>query len=192
MLPLPPFGLWVPVLALYAVALLLAVAALAEGEDTPRARVHFFLSVLGLGVFTYYQGRSVLGGLMMAGYPGRADSRAVRGRSAAGRSPGAAKADRLLAGSLLFLLAVCVPSLASVAPAWYGHIAAKVRVTRRGETDVVMRDALFLRRHFRPGDKVLIMSYTSGLYHALTGTTNPLGIPSDSEFDLSTGHRQGG
>jgi len=182
MLPMPGFGLWVPVIVIYAVALLLAVAALVEGEDTPRARLYFFLPVLGLGVFTYYQGRSVLDSLMMASYPAVlllvlfADDLRRRLPARAGA------ADRVLAGSLLFVLVFSVPSLVTVAPAWYGNISAKVLVTQKKQTDVVMRDALFLQRFFRPGDKVLIVSYTSGFFHALTRTTNPLDIPGDSEL----------
>lgn len=184
MLPMPPYGLWVPVVFIYAVALHLALVALVEGAATPRARLYFFLPVLGLGVFTYYQGRSVLGGLMMAGYPAIlllvlfADDLRRRPPARAGG------VYRVLAGALLFLLVISVPSLVTVAPSWYGHISAKVSDTQQGQADVVMRDAIFLQRFFRPGEKVLIASYTSGLYHALTGTTNPLDIPSDSELIL--------
>lgn len=178
MRPMPAFGLWVPIVVVYAAALLLAAAALAEGEDTPRARLYFFLPVLGLGLFTYYQGRSVLDGLMMSGYP--AVLLLALFADDLSRRPGAA--NRVLAGSLVFVLSFSVPSLAAVAPAWYRMIDEKVRVRREGRTDVVMRDAKFLQRHFRPGDKVLIMSYHSGLLHALTGTTNPLAIPGDSEL----------
>ena len=181
MLPMPPFGLWVPVVVVYAVALLLAVAALVQGEAAPRARLYFFLPVLGLGVFTYHQGRSVLSGLMMASCPAVL-LLALFADDLRRRSRRAGAADRVLAGWLLFALAFSVPSLVAAASSWYGLVAAKVRTTRRGQADVVMRDAQFLRRHFRPGDKVVIMSYTSGFYHALTGTTDPLDIPSTSEL----------
>ena len=181
MLPMPHYGLWVPVLIIYAAALLLAVAALAEGEDTPRARLYFFLPVFGLGIFTYYQGRSVLASLMMAGYPALL-LLALFADDLRRRRPRAGTADRILAGSLLFLLVLSVPSLATVAPDWYRNIAAKARVTLQGPTDVMMNDATFLQRYFRPGDKVLIASYASGFYHALTRTTNPLDIPGDSEI----------
>ena len=182
MVPMPFYGLWVPIVVIYAAALLLAAAALVEGEQTPRARLYFFLPVLGLGVFTYYQGRSVLDALMMASYPAILLLALFADDLRRRLSPGVVTAERVLAGTLLFVLVFSLPCLATVAPSWYGSIAEKVRVTREGRADIVMQDAQFLRRFFRPGEKVLIASYTSGLYHALTETTNPLDIPGDSEL----------
>jgi hypothetical protein len=184
MLPMPRFGLWVPVLVVYAAALLLSLAALREGDDTPRARIHFFLSVLGLGLFSYYQGRSVVGNLMAAGYPAILIVVLFTGelyRRMPSRPPAA---EQLLALALLTLLGFSVPALAAVTPAWIGIIAEKVRVTRRGGESEVLRDARFLRTYVRPGQEVVIMSYNSGLHHLLTRTTNPLDIPGDSELVL--------
>ena len=182
MLPMPHFGLWVPVLVMYAAALLLSLAALVDGDDTPRARVLFFLSVLGLGLFTYYQGRSHVGNLTAAGYPfvliGVLLASDLRGRTVT-RSPAA---ERLLTFTLLTLLCFSVPALAAVAPAWIRGIAEKVRVTMSRTESDVLRDARFLRHYVRPGQEIVIMSFNSGLHHLVTRTTNPLDIPGDSEL----------
>ena len=188
MLPMPHFGLWVPVLVIYAAGLLLSLAALAEGEDTPRARLCFYLSVLGFGLFTYYQGRSTLGNLFAAGYPAillvvllASDLRRLA-------LPRTQAADRLLSFTLLALLLYSVPALATVAPAWVRAIAGKVRVTMGKEKSEVLRDAEFLRHYVRPGQEVVIMSFNSGLHHLLTQTTNPLDIPGDSELVFRKDH----
>ncbi len=182
MLPMPPFGLWVPVLVVYAAGLLLSLAALVEGDDTPRARIWFYLSVLGFGLFTYYQGRSALGNLMAAGYP--AVLLVVLAASDLLRrpSPPLRGADRLLGFTLLALLCYSLPALATVAPDWVRGIAWKLEVTKSGEEGQVYRDAKFLRDHVRPGQELVILSYNSGFHHLVSQTTNPLDIPGDSEL----------
>ena len=182
MWPMPRFGVWVPVLLVYAAGLQIALVALLEGEETPRARIFFFLSILGLGIFSYYQGRSSLGNLASAAYPaillGVLFTHAI-GRRAASRAPAA---DRLLTLTLTALLLFSVPALAVIAPAWVGGITEKIRYTRSGQEDEVLRDAAFLRTWVKPGQPLVLLSYQSGLFHLLSRTINPLDIPSDSEL----------
>jgi hypothetical protein len=182
MLPMPHFGLWVPVLTIYAAALLLSLAALVEGDDTPRARTFFSLSVLGLGLFTYYQGRSNLGTLTSAGYPAVLIGVLLAGDLRRRTLPRPPAADRILSLTLLALLCFSVPALATVAPAWVRGITEKVRVTMKNEEGEVLRDARFLRQHVRPGQEFVILSYNSGLHHLLTQTTSPLDVPGASEL----------
>jgi hypothetical protein len=182
MLPMPPFGLWVPVLTIYACALLLSLVALARGEATPRARILFFLSVLGVGLFSYYQGRSSLGNLMSAGYPAVVVGVLLAGDVRRQATLHLRPADRLTAFVVLVLLWYSVPALATVAPDWIRGIGNKIRITRNGWENEVLKDAKFLRYYVRPGQEIVIMSYHSGLHHLLTRTTNPLDIPGDSEL----------
>ena len=182
MLPMPRFGLWVPVLLIYAASLLLSLVALVEGEDTPRPRLLFFLSVLGLGIFTYYQGRSVLGNLLAASYPAILLFVLLSDDVRRNAAPHGRPADRLLSITLLALLFYSVPALATIAPDWVHAIDAKIRVTKSGETTEVLRDIEFLRHYVRPGQEIPILSYNSGVHHLMTQTTNPLDIPSDSEI----------
>lgn len=182
MLPMPRFGIWVLVLLVYAAGLLLSLAALVEGEETPRARLSFYLSVLGLGIFTYYQGRSNLGNLTAASYP--AVILIVLFASDLGRRaiPRTRAPDRILAFTLTVLLLYSVPALAAVTPGWVRGIVEKIRITRSGQEGEVLRDARFLRHYVQPGQQVVIASFNAGLHHLLTRTTNPLDIPGDSEL----------
>jgi hypothetical protein len=182
MLPMPRYGIWVPVLGLYATGLLVSMAALLEGDERPRARLYFYLSVLGLGLFTYYQGRSVLSGLMAVSYPAVVLLVLLADDLRRQACPRGWASDRILSGSLLAFVAFSVPALATVAPAWVRHIDEKIHVSRQGSTDTVLRDGEFLRRHLRPGEEVLIMSLNSGLYHLMTRTVEPLDIPGTSEI----------
>jgi len=182
MLPMPRFGLWVPVLVIYAAGLLRSLIALIEGEDTARARIFFFLAVFGVGIFSYYQGRSALGNLLAAGYPAILLFVLLADDLRRNIVPQTRAAERLLSVTLLALLFYSVPALATVAPDWVRAITGKIHVTLSGEETEVIRDAKFLRHYVRPGQEVVIMSYNSGLFHLLTQTTSPLDIPGDSEL----------
>jgi hypothetical protein len=183
MLPMPRFGLWVPVALVYAAALLRSLVALMEGEDTPRVRLLFFLSVFGLGIFSYYQGRSVLGNLLMAGYP--AVLILVLLASDLQRATGfrSRSADRLGSVVLLALLLYSVPALAAAAPAWVRSIATRAAAATAGKQEnQVLKDARFLQRSVRPGQEIVILSLHSGVLHLLTQTTDPLDTPGQSEL----------
>jgi len=58
MLPMPPMGAWVAIIAVYLLALSVGVAAFALNRATATTGTLIFLAVLGIGLFTYYQGRS--------------------------------------------------------------------------------------------------------------------------------------
>ena len=183
--PMNPFGLWVAVVLVYAAALLRSLAALADGEDTPRARLYFYLPVLGLGLFSYYQGRSVLGNLLASSYPAMLLCILFAGdlrRRQLSRVP---DADRLAAFSLLALLCFSLPSLAAISPKLIGHIAEKVRFTRSRQEGDVLKDARFIRYYVKAGGDAVMMSKHSGLLHLITRTTNPLGVPGASEILFS-------
>ena len=58
MLPMPFPATWVVVVLVYLSGLAYAAHALSEKKNTPRAHLVFLLSILGAGLFSYYQGRS--------------------------------------------------------------------------------------------------------------------------------------
>ena len=69
MLPMPWPGTWMLVIAVYLVGLTFAGMAHASGTSNPRARAIFLVSVLGLLLFSYYQGRSHRAVLILAWWP---------------------------------------------------------------------------------------------------------------------------
>lgn len=182
MLPMPRFGLWVPVLAIYTIGLLRALIPLLDGRSQPRDQLSFLLSVLGLGLFTYYQGRSVVWNLTIAAYPAVL-LLALFADDLRRAAPGAGqRAERSLLVILLAMFFFSVPALAIITPGWVRNVAGKIEISRRGESTDVLRDIRFLQGLVRPGEKVHIMSYQSGLFHLMTRTTSPLDIPGESEM----------
>ncbi len=58
MLPMPWWGGWQAVIAIYLAGFALAASALTDGRRSPRNTLIMAVSVMGLGLFSYYQGRS--------------------------------------------------------------------------------------------------------------------------------------
>ena len=182
MLPMPRFGLWVPVLAVYALGLLRSIIALVDGEDRPRDRIHFLLAVLGLGLFSYFQGRSAFGNLLLASWPAILLLSLFTEELARTATSRRQIAERVLHVTLLALLFFPVPVIARITPGWLRYVAEKIETSRRGDVSDVLRDSRFLQEQLRPGEEVHIMSYQSGIFHLATRTTNPLNIPGATEL----------
>ncbi len=69
MLPMPWPGTWMAVIAIYLSGVTFAALAHARGGGDSRTRAAFLLSVLGLMLFSYYQGRSHRAVLILAWWP---------------------------------------------------------------------------------------------------------------------------
>lgn len=69
MLPMKPIDLWNIMLYVYFAVFLGSVIALLNGRVTAKDKFRFFLSILGVGIFIYYQGRSHLLNLFPTSYP---------------------------------------------------------------------------------------------------------------------------
>lgn len=69
MLPMPWPGAWMAIIALYLIGLACAALDHAKGACTGRSRAMFLVSVLGLLLFSYYQGRSHRAVLILAWWP---------------------------------------------------------------------------------------------------------------------------
>jgi hypothetical protein len=69
MLPLPWPGAWMAVIAVYSIGLAYAALQHDNALALPRARAVFMLSILGLLLFSYYQGRSHRAVLILAWWP---------------------------------------------------------------------------------------------------------------------------
>jgi hypothetical protein len=70
MLPLPTeVHPWMSILGIYLLMLLVAINAWNRGKTGVRVNMYFYLSILGLGLFVYYQGRSHILNLVTVCWP---------------------------------------------------------------------------------------------------------------------------
>jgi len=58
MLPLPQVHVWIAVFIVYLCGLVYSIKSLINGENQERGKIIWLLSILGIGLFTYYLGRS--------------------------------------------------------------------------------------------------------------------------------------
>jgi hypothetical protein len=69
MVPMRGLDLWNIVIAIYLFVLFSCLAALIRKRATVLHRYYFFIAVFGLGIFSYYQGRSLMPCLFPVSYP---------------------------------------------------------------------------------------------------------------------------
>lgn len=157
MLPMPVFGLWNLVALIYATGLLYACAAFFNRHDSYSARMILSLSVMGIGLFAYYQGRSHPGCLAACSYPAilltavfcdRLISRSRTTRFAGPSLPG------YVGAFLLFFLGYCgiftIPESLSILP--------RYRLNLDGRTSGIRTENVaFIRNHSTDREPVVIL-----------------------------------
>jgi len=187
--PMPFAHPWTIVLLVYAAGLLRAVWALVEGKASVRASTVFFLCVMGGGLFSYYQGRSVDATLLP--YPAVlvtvlfADSLAHRIRGAGAWS------DRLLLAGILFAWTLSLVGLGRNLPGLYANTRDRLARALGGEETAVIRGIAMLKRNVTPGQEVLMLSGFSGIFSLETDTRSPpLGLPGGNELILREDYRR--
>jgi hypothetical protein len=182
-LPLPLFGYWYLVAFVYLVGLARAIGDLVRGTHSPLTSAYAHLSLLGCGLFSYYQGRShplvLLGVLWPASILVTMLAEEARRTAAQGNL-----AARVTAAALVAAL-----TLPPIYAAFNGRILYRYIVSQRptiagGASTPVIRNAEFIRQHTKPGERVFILSYLSGVYHLESRTVPPLNVPGASELFL--------
>jgi len=182
MLPMPLIHPWNFVLLIYAVGLSHSARYLIASEDTTKARMTFLLSVLGLGVFLYYQGRSHDFNLLHIMYPALillvlcADDLFKRIKS------GSRDALELVVFGLITLL--LVSSNLSFSDNY--HAVQEITAIRQQNNlpTNVTKNIEFIKENTHPGERVLFVSPNEGIYYAETKTESALNIPGYAELIL--------
>ena len=179
MLPLPrQLDPWMSALGVYLIGLLAALAAWRQRLPRAKADVLFYLSMLGLGLFVYYEGRSHVLNLVTVCWPAvlivaiLADEvlRAIRARLL---SMGEIW---LPIAATSFLLLACA-SFAARAPQLL-HDAARQYATRGVTEETFVRSEIALIRERAAGRrKCLIISQRQGIYYAESELGSPLKGP---------------
>ncbi len=165
MLPMPLPGIWILVVLVYLAGLARGLAALGTGDPSPRPALVFFISILGCGLFSYFQGRSHPLVLLLAWWPALVllpllldealDYLRLQPRS-------------VLAYATVGVLGWCMigsaASLIESAPK-LGTVISQQLATIGDPHSPVTDDAQLLVRHVARQDKLLILSYRASLVH---------------------------
>jgi hypothetical protein len=178
MLPAPWPGLWMLVLIAYAAGLARAAAVRLNGTPGPRDSMILLLSVLGLGLFTYYQGRSHLQCLRLAAWPVFLllalflDGLLDRMRAGPGRVLELCLASALvwlLAGSAVSLATLSYPDGRPVVFQFAGHLR---RVFAREQPSLAGVEH-WIRGQVKPGETMVYLGRGEAYWHLRTGIAAP-------------------
>jgi hypothetical protein len=186
-LPMPSMGPWNIVMLIYTLGLTYAVMILLRRKGTPRDISIFMLSVLGVGLFSYYQGRSADTSLTAVWYPA-----ILLLILAADYSLNSFKRNQW---RTYVSLVVLVPSAVIICCAFFGVMSAGYslypaiydRLTTPGNA-VTIAGINFIDSNCRQGEPVLILSSNAGVYYAEGETVNPLNGPGFGELFLKRDH----
>lgn len=184
MIPMPLWHPWNLVALVYTAGLLHSLSLLVERRVTPRSGLIFYLSVLGFGLLSYYQGRSHDDCLIGPSYPAvilitiYADTLLARVHQK--RFPGERPALIFLVSLLLF----CTASFVNEAPGIASFIATRVTAPAKKESTYLKRTVDSIRNNVSNGEEALLLSYHSGILSLATGTPCPVQVAGPSEMVL--------
>jgi len=171
--------MWGFVLIIYVIGLAVAFCACVRGRVNWLTPVTLMTSLLGIGIFGYFMGRSAESNLVGVAYPAvlLAGILCAEGEVLTRRGKLPASASFFLLPSKLalfwwaFLLVAALPDLLATS----GRV---VRDWRSEEQTPLRANAAFVTERVRPHEEgVFFLSNDSGIYYYLSDTVRPLTIP---------------
>jgi hypothetical protein len=175
---------WAFVLSIYVIGLAVAFCACVRGKTNWLTPVTLMISLLGIGIFSYFMGRSAESNLIMVAYPAvlLAGILCAEGEvlTRLKRLPASARFCLLPSKLALFwwafLLVAALPDLLPTS----GRV---VRNWSSVEQTPLRTNAAFVAQRVQPHeDGVYFLSNHSGIYYYLSDTVRPLRIPNTIEL----------
>jgi hypothetical protein len=177
---------WMMILATYLVGLVAACAFSRQRATSWRTPFLVMLSVLGVGLFAYFTGRSAESNLVAVSYPAilvmgllLSETRTLM---ALGELP-------RLAWTLLLPVALILSWWAVVSLLALPNLLAQsggVLANWHDAADTPFAtNVAFLRQRLAPGEEVLMLSNQSGFYSYLSATRCPMDLPGPGELPFS-------
>lgn len=189
MLPMKLVHPWNLVILIYIVGISHSARYIIEKENTLRSRMIFLLSILGAGIFVYYQGRSHDWNLLHIWYPALI-LLTICADDLFFKIKGSVRSKNLdfmeLSIFALIILLIISSNLSFLSTYNVVQDVTKIRqdAIKSGNSTDITKGVEFIKENTFPGEKVLILSFNTGIYHVGSLTTAPLSIPGFSELFL--------
>lgn len=192
MMPIPrQIHPWMSVLGIYLLGLIIALMSWYQHIESIRADIIFYLSLLGLGLFVYYQGRSHVLNLFSVCWPAlmiiaiTAESTLKRIR------------QRTLPLTEIWSPITAVTLLLMCTTTFITHVPRMVREMqyRFATRHVIMQpfianELAFIKQHASSKHECLILSQRQGIYYAESGLASPIKGPGIIETFLKLDERR--
>src|SRR3989304_8991049 len=156
MFPMPILHPWNLVILTYVIGLLYSFSFLMEKNESIKAKMVFYLSILGVGVFSYYQGRSHDLNLLHVCYPAiiiltiLTDCLLQRIREGGGYN------DKSAFAAIIFLMLFSVASIVGNYPVILRMIMTQLNDIGSGNPQNVAQNAVFIKKNTEKGEQVFI------------------------------------
>ena len=185
LIPLPPpLHFWGIIALLYLVGLIISIRALLTQKVVYSDKIILMLSLLGIGLLIYYEGRShdyTLFGpsypafILLALYTERLYTHITASKTFL-------LGHALIFTLLLFVISAAPFSVLSNLPTYAADVKKVVSGYATKDTTSYATNITFIRHHTHEGEAVLILArHKDGLYHAETGTYAALTLPSSTD-----------
>lgn len=171
MMPMPLFHPWNLVALIYLVGLAYSFINLLRRDNYYRNIIVFLLSILGAGMFVYYQGRSHSWNLLGIAYPAVILLVVFAEDLINGiKEYGIKKYQNLIfVMIIMYFLSFSIFSVIENSPAIYNIINKRISAVNDNSSDT-KKNLDFIRRYTVPGEKIFILSGNEGVYYAESHT----------------------
>lgn len=179
MLPMPLYPYpWMSILGIYLIALLVAVQSWVTKPQDKNSDLLAFISLLGFGLFLYYEGRSHPLNLITVCWPALMLIAIVADRVLRAVRTNIMSWQHILFPilALSVLLFCCIPFVSFINQLMNKAIV-QLEARKESEDELVSDELAFIRKHSKPGDECLILSLRQGIYYAATGLRSPIAGP---------------
>lgn len=183
-MPLEPSP-WMVLLGIYLLGLLVAAKLWAFKPQSKDAELLSFISMLGLGLFVYYEGRSHDYNLVTVCWPAFVLLSILADRVLRAVRAGLLSQWHLLLPIAVLSVLLFCSSIFLFASVKLGEQAVIAFKYRKIPADQLVSDELnFIRIHTKPGNECVILALRQGLYYTATGTSSPIPGPGYIEMLL--------
>jgi len=180
MLPMPLIHPWNFVAIVYMAGIVISILAIYYKKNSIQNTMLFLVTIMGCGLFSYYQGRSHNNVLSLAWYPAFIVLAILIDRYWR-RLSKKISVERIFLGIIICCMMFTGLSLFDNGQ----RIIKRVEQNWKGNgVTPIVTAADFIKKHTNPGEKQLILSFNSGVYYAESKTIPVVNVPGPSEILL--------
>lgn len=179
MLRMPTYpSAWMTVMAVYLMGIISGFVGIASGRRSWSLDNILFLSMLGIGLFVYYQGRSHILNLITVSWPAAIVGAILADRVLRAVRAGAASKQLLvLPATALGVLAFCAAPFVWSIPKLIDDSVTLFQNRHQPVSDIVQDEIRFIQDHSQPGATCAILAQRQGIYYAEAKLLSPLSGP---------------
>jgi hypothetical protein len=179
MLPLPQkVHPWMSILGIYLLGFIIGLASFYQNRKSLRAEIIFYLSLLGFGLFSYYEGRSHVTNLFKVFWPAllimiiTTDNTLHRIRNKSLEL----NEIWLPIAAVTFLL-ICNLKFMLTLPRMWQEVNYNFNTRHTIDWPISASEITFIKQFSEPNQQCLILSKRQAIYYAESGLVSPLNTP---------------